>query len=72
MIKGVSIIDKEVIKNYFKANLNALKYYNILPTFLDLLKRLFNRVLVTGNYIRLINKIIKNYIDLELLIADVL
>jgi hypothetical protein len=71
-MKGVPITDKEVIKDYFKANLNALKYYNIPPTFLDLLKRLFNGVLVTDNYIRLINKVIRNYIDPELLIADVL
>jgi hypothetical protein len=71
-MKGVSITDKEVIKDYFKANLNALKYYNIPPIFLDLLKRLFNGVLVMDNYIRLINKVIRNYIDPELLTADVL
>jgi len=66
------IIDKKVIETYFKANPNALKYYNTPPTFLDLLKQLFNRVLATGDYIRTINKVIKSCIDPELLTADAL
>jgi len=65
-------MDKEVIKTYFKANPNTLKYYNTLSTFLDLLKQLFNRVLATGNYIRIINKVIKSCIDPKLLITNAL
>ena len=40
-----------------------------MPAFLNLLKKLFNRILVIGNYIRLINKVIKNYIDPVLLLT---
>ena len=67
--KGVPIASKEVIEAYFKANPTAKKFYNILPIFLNLLQELFNRILVIGNYIRLINKAIKSYIDYKLLRA---
>ena len=53
---------------YFKANPTAEKFYNILPAFLNLLQELFNGILATGNYIRLINEVIKNYIDPKLLL----
>ena len=64
------IADEEVIETYFKANPNALKYYDTPPAFLDLLERLFNGVLATGDYARTINKAIKSCIDLKLLAAD--
>ena len=67
--KGVPIASKEVIEAYFKANPAAKKFYNTLPIFLNLLQELFNGILVTGNYIRLINKAIKSYIDPKLLRA---
>ncbi|XTI86852.1 hypothetical protein V2W45_1189487, partial [Cenococcum geophilum] len=60
---GVPIASKEVIEAYFKANPKAKKFYNIPPTFLNLLEELFKGILATGDYIRLINKAIKNYID---------
>jgi len=68
----VPITDKEVIKTYFEANPDALKYRDALPAFLDLLKRLFNGVLVMGDYIRIINKAIESCIDPKLLAADAL
>ena len=71
-IKDIPIADKEVIEDYFKANLNTLKYYNILPAFLNLLKWLFNGVLAIGDYIRPINKVIKNYINPELFTVNAL
>ncbi|XTI93793.1 hypothetical protein V2W45_1213337, partial [Cenococcum geophilum] len=55
---GVPIIDKEVIEDYFKANLDALKYRDTLPAFLDLLERLFNGVLAIGDNARSINEAI--------------
>jgi len=58
------------METYFKANPNALKYCNAPPAFLDLLKRLFNGVLATGDYARIINKAIKSCIDPKLLAAD--
>ena len=64
------IADKEVIETYIKANPNALKYRDIPPAFLDLLKRLFNGVLATGNYIRTISNVIESYIDPKLLVVD--
>ena len=54
---------------YFKANPAAKKFCNMLPTFLNLLQELFNGILAIGNYIKLINKAIKNCIDPELLSA---
>jgi len=54
---------------YFKANPATKKFYNTLPTFLDLMQELFNGVLATGGYIRLINKVIKSSIDPKLLLA---
>ncbi|XTI92837.1 hypothetical protein V2W45_1247229, partial [Cenococcum geophilum] len=67
--KGVPVTSKKVIKAYFKANPTAKKFYNIPPTFLNLLQELFNGVLATGSYIRLINKAIKSSIDPKLLLA---
>ena len=54
---------------YFKANSTTKKFYNTPPTFLNLLQKLFNGILVTGIYIKLINKVIKSYIDPKLLLA---
>jgi len=65
----VPITSKEVIKAYFKANPAAKKFYNMPPTFLDLMQELFDGVLATGSYTRLINKAIKSSIDPELLLA---
>jgi len=65
----VPVASKEVIKAYFKANPAAKKFYNILPAFLDLMQELFNRVLATGGYTRLINKAIKSSMDPKLLLA---
>ena len=67
--KGVPIASKEVIGAYFKANSTAKKFCNTPPAFLNLLQELFNGILAIGNYIRLINKAIKSYIDPELLLA---
>ena len=63
------ITSKEVIEAYFKANPTAKKFYNIPPTFLNLLQEPFNRIILIGNYMRLINKAIKSYIDPKLLLA---
>jgi len=71
-VKGVPIADKEVMETYFEANPNALKYRDAPPAFLDLLKRLFNGVLVMGDYVRTIDKAIKSCIDPKLLAADAL
>ena len=60
------ITSKEVIKAYFKVNPAAKKFCNILPIFLNLLQELFDGILVIGNYIRLINKVIKSYINPKL------
>jgi hypothetical protein len=73
-LAGISLIknlttSKEVIEAYFKANPIAKKFCNTPPTFLNLLQELFNRILAIGNYIRLINKAIKSYIDPKLLLA---
>ena len=64
------IADKEVIETYFKANPDALKYCDIPPTFLDLLERLFNGVLATGDHTRTVDEAIESCIDPELLAAD--
>jgi len=69
-VKGIPIADKEVMETYFKANPNASKYRDTPPAFLNLLKRLFNGVLATGDHIRIINKAIESCIDPELLAAD--
>jgi len=69
-VKGVPIVDEEVIETYFKANSNALKYCNAPPAFLDLLKQLFNGVLATGDHVRTINKAIESCIDPKLLAVD--
>ena len=53
---------------YFKANSTTKKFYNTPPAFLDLMQELFNKVLATGSYIRLINKIIKSFINPKLLL----
>ena len=66
------IASTEVIKAYFEANPTAEKFYNILPAFLDLIQELFNRVLVIGSYVKLINKVIKSSIDPKLLLAAAL
>ena len=60
------------METYFEANPNALKYRDAPPAFLDLLKRLFNGVLVMGDYVRTIDKAIKSCIDPKLLAADAL
>ena len=39
------------------------------PAFLNLLQELFDGILATGNYVKLINKVIESYIDPELLLA---
>ena len=65
--KGVPITSKEVIEAYFKANPTTKKFRNTPPIFLNLLQELFNGILATGNYTRLINKAIKSYIDPKLL-----
>ena len=70
--KGVPIASKEVIEAYFKANPTTKKFCNIPLTFLDLIQELFNRVLATGSYIKLINKVIKSSIDPKLLLAAAL
>ena len=67
--KGVPVASKEVIEAYFKANPKAEKFRNIPPTFLNLLEELFKGILAVGDYTRLINKAIKNYIDPILLLA---
>ena len=67
--KGVPVASKEVIEAYFKANPAAKKFRNTPPAFLDLMQELFNGVLVTGSYIKSINKVIKSSIDPELLLA---
>ena len=67
--KGVPVTSKEVIEAYFKANPAAKKFYNTPPTFLNLLQELFNGVLAIGNHLRLINKVIKSYIDPKLLLV---
>ena len=67
--KGVPIASKEVIETYFKAHPKAVKFCNIPPTFLNLLQELFKGVLVIGSYTRLINEVIKSYIDPKLLLA---
>ena len=54
---------------YFKANPAAEKFYNTPPTFLNLLQELFDGILAIGDYIRLINKVIKSCIDPKLLLA---
>ena len=41
----------------------------MLPIFLNLLQELFNGILVIGNYIRLIDEVIKSCIDFEFLRA---
>ena len=63
------IASKEVMEAYFKANPAAEKFCDTSPIFLNLLQELFNGILATGNYIRLINKVIKSCIDPELLRA---
>ena len=42
------------------------------PAFLDLMQELFNGVLATSSYIKLINKAIKSSIDPKLLLAGAL
>ncbi|XTI87792.1 hypothetical protein V2W45_1236695, partial [Cenococcum geophilum] len=64
---GVPITSKEVIKAYFIAHSKAIKFYNILPNFLNLLQELFKGVLAIGSYIRSINEVIKSCIDFKLL-----
>ena len=66
------ITSKEVIEAYFKANFATKKFCNTLPAFLNLIQELFNGVLATGGYIRLINKVIKSSIDSKLLLAAAL
>ena len=65
--KGVPVTSKEVIDIYFNANPKAVKFRNTPPTFLNILQELFEGVLATGSNIRSINKVIKGYIDPELL-----
>ena len=67
--KGVPVASKEVIDIYFNANPKAVKFYNMLPAFLNILQELFEGVLAIGSNIRSINKVIKSYIDLELLVT---
>ena len=63
------IASKEVIETYFKANPKAKRFCNTPPAFLNLLEELFKGILAIGDYIRLINKTIKNCIDPILLLA---
>ena len=63
------VTSKEVIDVYFKANPKAIKFYNILHTFLNIPWELFKGVLVIGSNARSINKAIKGFIDPELLIT---
>ena len=70
--KGVPVTSKEVIDIYFNANPKVIKFYNTPPAFLNILQELFKRVLAIGSNIRSINKVIKSYIDLELLITAAL
>ena len=37
-VKGVPIVDKEVMETYFEANPDASKYRDAPPAFLDLLE----------------------------------
>ena len=67
--KGVSIASKEVIEAYFEANPTAEKFCNTPPVFLNLLQELFDRILATGNYAKLIDEAIESCIDPELLSA---
>ena len=71
-IKACLVTSKEVIKAYFKSNPVAEKFYNILLAFLNLIQELFNKVLVIGSYIKLINKVIKSFIDSKLLLKAAL
>ena len=66
------VASKEVIEAYFKANPAAKKFRNTPPAFLDLMQELFNGVLITGGYIKLIDEAIKSSIDFELLLAAAL
>ena len=63
------VVSKEVTETYFKANSNAIKFYNIPPAFLNLLQELFNGFLTIGNNVKLINEVIKSCIDPKILIA---
>ena len=63
------VTSKEVIGAYFKANPTAKKFRDTPPAFLNLIQELFNGVLATGGYTKLINKAIKSSIDPELLSA---
>ena len=63
------VTSKKVIEAYFKANPATRKFCNIPPIFLNLLQELFNGILVIGNYIKLIIKAIKSYIDPKFLKA---
>jgi len=57
------------MKAYFEANPAAKKFYNMPPVFLNLMRELFNGILVIGNYIKSIDKAIESCIDFELLSA---
>ena len=70
--RGMPIASKEVIDIYFNTNPKAIKFYNTLPAFLNILQELFKGVLAIGSNARLINKAIKSYIDPELLITAAL
>ena len=65
----MSIANKEVIEAYFKANSTIKKFCNTPLAFLNLLQELFNGILVIGNYAKLINKVIKSYIDPKFLLV---
>ena len=66
------ITSKKIIEICFKANLNTVKFRYAPLAFLNLLQELFNGFLVIGSNIKLINKVIKNYIDPEIFIATAL
>jgi len=63
----VPVTSEEVMDIYFKANPEAVKFYNTPPAFLDILQELFDGVLVTGSNVKLIDKAIESCIDPELL-----
>jgi len=66
----VSVTNKEVINIYLNTNPKAVKFYNILSTFLNILQEPFKGVPAIKSNAKLINKAIKSCIDLELFITQ--
>jgi len=63
------VANKEIIKAYFEANSAAKKFCNMPPAFLNLLQKLFNKILAISNYAKLINEAIESFIDPKFLLA---